>query len=385
MSGAVRILLTLVLAGALTGCAWLRGSDNTEPPAELADIQARVSLQEIWRRDVGAGIEDQFLRLRPGIDGGRVFMAERKGRVSAYDAATGEELWTTRTGIEVAGGVGVGDGLVLVGSSKAELVALDWRDGNELWRVGLSSEILSVPATDQGMVVVQTVDGKLTGLKASDGSRVWVFDRSVPVLSLRGTSSPVLVQGAVIAGFDSGKLAVLDLARGLPAWEISVAVPHGRSELQRMVDIDAPPQIWGGTIYVATYQGRVAAVEGNSGRILWARDLSSSAGLGIDFSGVYVTDEESHVWGLDRNNGNALWKQDKLTRRALTAPVALDAYVAVADFQGYVHLLARADGDMVGRVRADGKGVLAPLVVDNEILYVYGNSGTLTAYRIAGN
>lgn len=384
MISALRTLLTLALVGALAGCAWLRGSDNTEPPAELPEIQARVSLQEVWRRDVGAGIDEQYLRLRPAVDGGRVFAADQKGRVSAYDAATGEELWTARTGIEVSGGVGVGAGLVLVGSSKAELVALDWRDGSEMWRARLTSEILSIPAADQGMVVVQTVDGKLTGLKSSDGSRVWVFDRSVPVLSLRGTSSPVLVQGAVIAGFDSGKLAVLDLARGLPAWEVSVAVPHGRSELQRMVDIDAQPQIWGGTIYVATYQGRVAAVEGNSGRIQWARDLSSAAGLGIDFGGVYVTDENSHVWGLDRDNGNALWKQDKLTRRALTAPAALDAYVAVADFQGYVHLLSRSDGDLVGRVRADGKGVLAPLVVDNEILYVYGNSGTLTAYRIAG-
>lgn len=384
MIGLARLLLSLTVAGALSGCAWLRGSDNTEPPAELTDIQARVSLQEIWRRDVGAGIDKQFLRLRPAVDDGRVFAADHKGRVSAYDAATGEELWSTRTGIEIAGGVGAGGGLVLVGSSEADLVALDWRDGSELWRARLTSEILSVPAAGQGMVVAQTVDGKLTALKASDGSRAWVFDRSVPVLSLRGTSSPVLVQGAVIAGFDNGKLAVLDLTRGLPAWEISVAVPHGRSELQRMVDIDAPPQVWGSTVYVATYQGRVAAVEGNSGRILWARDMSSAAGLGLDFGGVYVTDENSHVWALDRASGNAQWKQDKLTRRALTAPVALGDYVAVADYQGYVHLLARSDGDFVGRVRADGNGVMAPLVVDNDTLYVYGNGGTLTAYRLAG-
>lgn len=383
MIGLARLLLSLGLASALAGCAWLRGSDNIEPPAELTAIETRASLQEIWRRDAGAGIDKQFLRLRPAVDDGRVFVADHKGRVSAYDAATGEELWTVRTGLEVAGGVGAGNGLVLVGSSEAELVALDWRDGNELWRTRLTSEILSVPAAGQGMVVAQTVDGKLTALKAEDGSRAWVFDRSVPVLSLRGTSSPVLVQGAVIAGFDSGKLAVLDLARGLPAWEISVAVPHGRSELQRMVDIDVPPQIWGSTVYVTTYQGRVAAVEGNSGRIIWARDMSSAAGLGLDFGSVYVTDENSHVWGLDRAGGNAQWKQDKLTRRALTAPVALGDYVAVADYEGYVHLLARGDGDLVGRLRADGKGVLAPLVVENGILYVYGNGGTLTAYRLA--
>jgi outer membrane protein assembly factor BamB len=194
-----------------------------------------------------------------------------------------------------------------------------------------------------------------------------------------------LTQGVIIAGADNGKLALLDITKGLPAWEVSVAVPHGRSELERMVDIDAPPQVWGKTIYTVSYQGRVVALEGESGREIWARDLSSAAGLGVDLGKVYVTDDASHVWALDRDNGTSAWKQDKLHNRTLTAPVALGDYVVVADFEGYVHLLARGDGELVGRARADGKGVLAPLVVDHETLYVYGNGGSLTAYRIAGN
>lgn len=388
MSRATRLtrgaaVLLLVSAGAtLSGCSWLRGEDNTEPPAELTDIQATVRLEEVWSRDVGAGVDEQFLRLRPGVDDGRVFAADHKGRVTAFDAGTGQELWSVKSGIAISSGVGVGEGLVLVGSSDAELIALDWRDGHEVWRSKVSSEVLSVPVADQGTVVVQSVDGRLTGLKSSDGSRLWVFERSVPVLSLRGTAAPVIVRGAVIGGFDNGRLAVLDLARGLPAWETSIAVPHGRSELERMVDIDAPPQLWGDTVYTVTYQGRVAAVEGSSGRILWARDLSSAAGLGVDFRNVYVTDDQSHVWALERDNGSSVWKQDKLARRALTAPVALGEHVVVADLEGYLHVLSRTDGALLGRARADGKGVLAPLVVANDILYVYGNGGTLSAYRI---
>lgn len=374
----------LVLAvGAMSGCAWLRGKDNVEPPAELGDFDARVRLEALWERDLGAGIGEQFLRLRPAVDGGRVFAADRKGEVSAIDAASGKIIWETGTGIAVSSGVGVGDGLVLVGSSEAELVALDWTDGHELWRATLTSEILSTPAAGDGKVVVQTVDGKLVGLNVADGKRAWILDRSVPVLSLRGTSSPVLVQGAVVAGFDDGKLAVLDPARGLTAWETSIAVARGRSELERMVDIDAPPQVWGGTIYVATYQGRVAAVEGNSGRVLWSRDMSSAAGVGVDFGQVYVTDDGSNVWALDRSNGASVWKQDKFQRRGLTAPVPFGEYVAVADFEGYVHLLARRDGAIAGRERVDGKGVLAAPVVDGDTLFVYGNGGKLAAYRIS--
>jgi len=385
MNRFAQIAVVLLVVVWMSGCSWLRGEDNATPPTELTDIQARAKLDKVWERDVGAGIDDQFLRIRPAVAGGSVFAAERKGKVRAFDAATGKELWVTDTQIEISSGVGVGESLVLVGNSDAEVVALDWRDGHEVWRSQVSSEVLSVPGADQGTVVIQTVDGKLTGLNASDGSRLWVFDRTVPVLSLRGTASPMVTQGVVIAGADNGKLAVLDITKGLPAWETSVAVPHGRSELERMVDIDAQPQVWGKTIYSVSYQGRAVAIEGESGRILWSRDLSSAAGLGVDLSNVYVTDDMSHVWALDRDNGTSLWKQDKLANRTLTAPVAIGDYVAVADFEGYVHLLARSDGELVGRARADGKGVLAPLIVDSEVLYVYGNGGTLTAYRIAGN
>lgn len=367
----------------LSGCSWLRDKDNAEPPAELTDIQVKVKLEERWSKDVGADTDELFLRLRPAVNGGRVFAADRKGHVRAYDATNGQELWAIETDLSISSGVGVGENLVLVGSSDAEVVALDWRDGHEVWRSRVSSEVLSVPGADQGTVVIQSVDGKLTGLKASDGSRLWVFDRSVPVLSLRGTSSPLLIQGVVIAGADNGKLAVLDITKGLAAWETSVAVPHGRSELERMVDIDAAPQVWGKTIYTVSYQGRVVALEGESGREAWSRDMSSAAGLGVDFGRVYVTDDASHVWALERDNGTSAWKQDKLHNRTLTAPVAFGDYVAVADFEGYVHLLARSDGELVGRARADGKGVLAPLVVDGETLYVYGNGGTLTAYKIS--
>lgn len=376
--------LLLIAAGATTlpGCGWLRGKENVEPPAELTDIQSSVKFEELWSRDVGAGTDKQFLKLRPAVDDGRVFAADAKGRVTAFDARSGAEIWSVKTGIAISSGVGTGEGLVLVGSSEAEVIALDWRDGHEVWRSKVSSEVLSVPAADQGAVVVQSVDGKLTALNSSDGTRLWTFERSVPVLSLRGTGSPVLVRGAVIAGFDNGKLVVLDLKRGQPAWETSIAVPHGRSELERMVDIDAPPQLWGENIYTVTYQGRVAAVDGGSGRVLWARDMSSAAGLGLDFRNVYVTDDQSNVWALERDNGGSVWKQDKLARRGLTAPVALDDRIVVADYEGYLHVLSRTDGALIGRARADGKGVLAPLVVADDILYVYGNGGKLSAYKL---
>lgn len=377
------LILAFALTGFLTGCSWLKGGeDNAEPPAELTSIEQQVTLTTLWKKDIGGGIKEQFLRLTPIVDGGRLFAVNHDGNVVALDAATGKQVWEAETRAAVTSGAGVGEGLVLVGTADAEVVALNWQDGEEVWRAQVSSEVLAAPTAAEGLVVVQSVDGNLAALDAATGERRWVFDRTVPVLSLRGTSSPLLVPGGVLSGLANGKLVAIGLKRGLPAWETTIAIPSGRSELDRMVDIDSAPQVWGNQVYTVTYQGRVAALNGADGQIQWARDMSSAVGLSIDFRQVYVTDEQSHVWALDRRNGASMWSQDALYNRALTRPVAFGDTVAVADFEGYLHLLSRIDGEIVGRTRVDDAGVLAPPIVVDDILYVYGNSGTLAAYRL---
>ena len=379
-----RLLLWLLPLLFVSGCSWFTGEeDNAEPPAELKPFERRVNLVSLWRRRIGTGNADEYLKLRPAVAGGRVFAADHSGRVAAFGARDGKRLWATQTGLSISGGVGVGEGLVVVGSNEADVVALAQEDGRILWRSRVTSEVLAPPAVAGGMVVVQSVDGNLAGLDAGTGERKWVFDRSVPVLSLRGTSTPVVAGDLVISGLASGKLVGLELKRGIPLWEMVVAVPRGRSELDRMVDIDSPPGIEGAFIYTVSYHGRVAAIDGSSGRMVWARDMSSAAGLGVDFAQVYVTDDQSHVWALNRRNGATMWKQEALAHRALTAPVPFGEYVLLGDFEGYLHALSRIDGDIVGRVRVNEEsGILSPPLVVDDIVYVFDNGGTLTAYRV---
>ncbi|HSH29513.1 MAG TPA: outer membrane protein assembly factor BamB [Thiohalobacter sp.] len=379
----MRVLLPLLLlALALPGCAWLRGDDNTEPPTELHDFEAEVELERLWSRDIGAGTDDRFLRLQPVVDGGRIFAVDHQGRVMALEAATGKLVWERDTGLAVSGGVGAGDGLILIGSSEGEVLALDWRDGAEVWRARVSGEVLAPPQAARGVAVVQSVDGDVTGLDSATGERRWVFDRTVPALSLRGTASPTLVEGFALIGQDSGKLAAVELERGLPVWEAAISRPTGRSELERMVDIDSPPRIQGNAVYTVTYQGHVAAVEGSSGNKLWDREMSSAVGLDVDFRYVYVTDQDSRVWALDRRNGSAVWQNERLLHRQLTAPAALDDHVLVADLEGYLHALSRFDGAIVGRTRVSGDPILSAPVVDGDTVYIYASDGTLAAYKV---
>ncbi len=373
------IVAALALLG---GCSWFGDKDNAEPPAELAAFNEQVKLKKLWSRDTGSGTDEQFVQLVPFVAGERVFVADRSGAVRAYTLDKGEQLWHAKTRVAISAGPGGGDDLMVVGSSDADLIALDAETGEQRWRTSVSSEVLSVPLIHRGIVVVQTVDGYLAGLDASSGERLWVQGRTVPVLTLRGTSTALVEDGVVIAGFANGKITALDIRSGAPLWEAVVAVPSGRSELQRMVDVDANPVVRDGVLYVVSFQGQMAAVGLQNGRLLWNRDMSAYAGIAVDSGQVYVTDENSEIWALDRDSGASLWKQSALRRRALTGPTVVGGYVAAGDFAGYVHLLSRLDGSIVGRVKVDSKGILASPVALGDRLLVLGAGGKLVLYRL---
>jgi len=378
-----RFVSLLLMLGVLSGCSLFADKDNSEPPAELEPFEAQVRLVSLWSRDTGEGTREQRVKLIPTVSGERVYAADRSGSVLAYELDSGKQVWRSKTGLAISAGTGVGDGLVLVGSSEAELVALDSATGEELWRTSVSSEILSVPLVSDGVVVVQTVDGNIAGLDASDGKRLWIHDRSAPVLTLRGTSTPLVVQGVVLSGFASGKMTALEIQSGRQLWEVAVAVSRGRSELQRIVDLDADAVIRDGVLYVASYQGRIVAIALQDGRMLWNHDMSAYAGIAVDSRQVYVSDADSEIWALDRRTGASLWKQDKLARRDLTGPTVTGEYVSVGDFDGYIHLLTRAEGTIAGRVRHDSAGIqAAPVAVFGDRLLVLGAGGKLALYQL---
>ena len=371
-------LAALFAVLALSGCGgFFRDDDNTPAPAELEDFEPSVEIDRLWSRQAASGAGPS-LELRPAVAGGRVFTAGRDGDVAAYDAGTGERLWETDVETPVSGGTGAGPGVVVVGSSDGDVVALDGAGGEVAWRARVSSEVLSAPAVSERVVVVRTIDGKLFGLDAANGERLWVYDRAVPALTLRGTSSPVIAQDTVVAGFDSGRLVAVSLDRGQLLWESQVATQAGRTELERLADIDADPIVVDGVVYAIAFQGRLAAFDLRTGRLLWQRDMSSHAGVGAGRRLLYVTDDESHVWALDRDTGASLWRQGKLERRRVTRPVEFAGYVVVADFEGHVHWLNIEDGSFAARVRAGG-GVTAFPVATEAAVYVFDTSGELTA------
>ena len=378
LGGAV-LATTLALSGC-SGISEFLSDDEDEPqPAELVELEAALGIDTLWHTRATSGEGDQRLELRPAVTGGRVFVAGHDGDVAAYDSSDGTRLWQVDTGISISGGPGAGYDVVVVGGDGGEVVALAGANGEVAWRAPVSSEVLSAPAVGDGVVVVR--DGKLFGIDANNGDRLWVHDRTVPVLTLRGTGAPVIAGETVIAGFDSGHLVAVSLANGELLWEAQAATPTGRTELERLVDIDADPAVSDGIVYVASYQGNVAAYELTTGRRGWQREMSSSAGIGVGPSLLFVTDAEGHVWALDRSSGSSPWRQDGLALRDTTGPVGIGNHVVVGDFEGYVHWLSVDDGRFAARARVDG-AVHAPPVVTDDAVFILSARGELTAFAV---
>lgn len=379
----MRVIVIIALALALNGCAvvnWFKGDQSdVEPPAKLVEFKSERSVQERWSHDVGAGAGKYFIKLTPAVGDDAVFMADTKGRVLSYDVKDGKRRWKTDLKRELSAGVGLGENLVLVGSPKGEVVALNENDGSQAWTKRVSSEILVPPLVVDEVVVVQTVDGKVTGLAARDGERLWVQERSEPALSLRGTSTPWGEQGVVFTGFASGKLVAFQHRDGRILWEVPVAQPTGRSEIERLVDVDVPPLVIGDTLYAAAFHGQVAAFNLENGRTLWSREISSYTSLDADDRNLYVSDDRGHVWALDRRTGATVWKQEQLHGRQLSGPTVSAAGVAVGDYQGYVHWLARDDGRFLARHKVSSAAILARPIAAADILYVSAQDGTLAA------
>lgn len=392
-----------LIAGLLlvSGCSWFGGDDDAEEikePTPLTSINREVKLVSLWDHKVGRGIDKKALKIVPGVSDTRVFAATPDGNVVALQASDGREIWevnvlalydreTRLTGFSedvdvITGGVGVGAQLAIVATAAGELIALNQSDGSLAWRAKTSSEVLSQPQVDGDLVVAQSVDGKVAAFNAINGQRRWIYSTQIPSLTLRGTSTPFIGPDFVIAAFANGRVVVLDRERGIAGADERVASATGRSDLERLVDIDGEMVFAGSTLYAVGFQGRIIALDLVNNRISWAEEASSIAGLGQGFGNIYIAHEDDRLGAIDMNSGREVWEVSALRYRDITTPVAVSSFLAVGDYDGYLHVLAQSDGRFVGRRRIDGDGLLAPAVADGIRLYVMGNSGRLSALEI---
>lgn len=372
----------LVLAAIALAVAACKKDKEVNPPAELVDFRPLLATSQVWNADARGGDDVLRLGLRPAVVGERVYVAGHGGEVQALELASGRKLWQVGTKRPLSGGPAAGEGLVVVGTTDGDVVALADNNGAERWRVPVGGEVLAAPVIAAGIVVVRTVDGRLRGLSVADGKEAWVYEQPVPRLTLRGNGAPVVSGDMVIAGFDNGKVVAITLATGELLWSTTVAPAHGRTELERLVDIDSPVQVTGQDVYVVGYQGRIAMLALDSGQIWWGRELSSNRGLTTDASYLYVTLADSTVVALRRRDGTEVWRQAQLLNRSVTAPALVGEALVVGDYDGYVHWIDAITGDLLAREKSGGRITNTP-VAAGDLLLFQTDSGKVEAWRAA--
>jgi outer membrane protein assembly factor BamB len=378
-----RTAVTVAFLLAATTLAACGGKSNVRKPAELEAISdPAVTATRVWRARPSAGAERQVTGLIVEVAGDVVYSAGLNGDVHALRRDNGRAVWRSRLGSPIVGGPSVAGERLLVGTLTGEIIALARDSGEELWRQPAPSEVLAPPAGNDEVVVLRTVDGRVVALNAEDGEHLWTIDRAQPPLTLRGLSTPVIVGPVVIVGMDNGRLLALRLDDGQAAWEQTIAVPTGRSELERLADVDASLLLSGDRIIAMSYGGELASLDVFSGEIRWRRGIQSYTGATMIGDRIFVTDSAGAIWALDAETGAAAWKQEALAWRRLSPPAAHEGFVAVADFEGYVHYLAPSDGRIVGRTRALNHRVDAPMVNVDGRLYMQDINGRIAVLEL---
>ena len=390
-----RYLLLVACAALLPGCAgmdaakdaWtglteaITGKDNAEPPRELAeDFAAKAKLAVQWKTDVGDGYGGQNINLVPAASEDSLFAADYEGVIESRNRLTGDKRWTVEAELPLSSGPALSKDRLIFGTRDAEVAAFAVADGALLWKTAVSSSVLALPAVANGVVVVRGSDGRLTGLDEKNGTILWNHERSAPPLAVRSKGGPAVAEELVIDGFGGGKLTALRMKTGQPEWESLVALPHGRSEVDRLLDINAVPVVKSDTIYVSGYQGGVAAVSLRDGEVQWRQEkLFTHTGLAGIRRSLFLSDASSDVWRLDMRDGGDLWKQNELHQRRLTTPVPVKDKLVVGDFEGYVHVLSQEDGSLLAREQIDDTPIEAAPVIYDDVVYVYTSGGKLAA------
>jgi outer membrane protein assembly factor BamB len=370
--------LALVAAAFLALAACSSKNKKVDEPAKLVDIKSpTVRIQKVWGASVGGGGKKLRLGLGLATLDNRLFAAGRDGDVAAFDLKTGKQLWRVATKLELAGGTGAGSGSVAVGSADGQVILFSADNGAQKWHV--KGEVLSAPAIADNQVVVRTVDGKLRSLALSDGAEIWTAEQQIPRLTLRGTAAPVVAHDMALSGFDNGRVLAVSLADGATVWDSPVSPSHGRTELERLNDIDAAVKVAGDDVFVAGFQGRAAMLSIESGQIWWTREVSSYRGVDVDDEQMYVASSQGDLVALKRRTGTEVWRNDSLKFRGLSAPAVVGDYVAVADLEGYVHWFDKATGNVVARAKTSGDRVTNPPVSVNGILYLISDKGDISA------
>ncbi|WP_180057490.1 MULTISPECIES: outer membrane protein assembly factor BamB [unclassified Acinetobacter] len=367
-----------VLTLALTGCA-SKGKVEKVKPNPLPKLVQAKTLVPVFSNSVASTDEADPLRLRMDVDQGVVFTVNPNGEVEAFNGK--QRLWQKKVSKSgLTAGVEAADGIVVVGNAKGQLFALDQATGEQKWVVQLTGALLSPSLIQAGRVISVTNDGTVYANEVATGHQTWTYSLPNVQFSLRGMAAPVALDARnILIASSNAYIYVIDAISGVPKLQRRVAVSDGRSDIQRLIDIDGEPTVAGQFLITTSYQGQVTALDLATQQVIWSNDASSIQRPEVVGNGVFVAQTDGKIVAYEITSGQKLWENDQLLNRNLSNPVMLGQDLVVGDLDGVLHLLNPATGELVGRSKTSGE-VRTLRVIDNQ-LYVSTRKGALSIWQ----
>jgi outer membrane protein assembly factor BamB len=381
MNFIAKTVFSLSVLLAVSGCSTFGGTQKKV--AQLPTIDNNYGVHTAWSASTGADRDNQWVGVDNVFYAGKIYSADVHGNVMAKDALSGQTLWHVKLPDQLSSGPAVTADTVVVSSRQGQVFALDANTGHGLWVKPLQVEVLAPAVIDEkrSLVYLHGADSSVYALRLEDGESHWVDIYDAPALTLRNSSEPLLLDEWLVVGQPNGKVLAIDPSTGEREWESTLAIPAGRTEIQRMVDIVAAPRAVGGTVYMVSYQGKLAAMSLSSGRLLWDKPMSVIEDFVIDGDTLILTDTNDTVWSIDRHSGDTMWQQSNLFGRKLSGPIIWEGHVLVADELGYLHWLDRQTGQWKYWRRMSKQQLLSPTALGGHDLLVSGKSGRQIVIR----
>ena len=379
MNQKFKLPLAIAIASAvLVGCSSNKVKEAKPNPLPKL-TESKKTLVPVFSRSVSSTDKADPLRLQLDASEGVVFTLDPKGEVTAYKGK--QKLWqkeVSKAGL--SSGVEAADGYVIVGNAKGQLFALDQVTGEQKWTAQLTGALLAPSLIQAGRVISVSNDGTVFAHDLATGQQVWTYNLPNVQLSLRGNAAPVPVDArTVLISSANAYVYALDVLTGVPRMQRRVAVSDGRSDIQRLNDVDGDPVVAGQYLITTSYQGQVTMTDLASQQVVWSEDSSSTQRPEVVGNGVFVAQTDGKLVAYEISTGQKLWENDSLLNRQLSNPVMLGQDLIVGDLDGVLHMLNPATGELIGRAKTSGE-VRTLRVIDDQ-LYVATRKGALSIWQ----
>jgi len=377
----------------VVNAAW--GQPGGNASKAIGHLALGAKLTAVWHKTVPGNTNKERLAAAPVIADGKLFVMDTHAHIHAYNAKTGDDLWTVDfgakdgKGIVYGGGVSVEDGVLYATNGIGDVGALKAADGSLIWKKRPGGPVRGAPSIGNGNIYVTSVDNQLFTFKAADGNLEWSSSASLEIAGVFGTASPAIGQGTVVQGFSSGELNAYRYENGRTLWGDALSRTSMSTSVAALSDIDADPVIDRGRVFAIGAGGRMVSVDLVTGQRIWEINIAGLATPAVVGDWVFAVTDDAKLDCIARATGKIRWtlllphhiknKTDKAQIRWY-GPVLAGGRLILNSTDGEIAEVFPGDGSLKSMGRGSGPTNFAPVVADN-MLYTLDNAGRLTAWR----